>query len=112
MNAAARDHSTDQRQCHDAEQHAHHADVKPHVAVQDVAEFVCDHALKLIAIKPFERAPRDRNSRVGWRESCRERIDADFFLQYIYLRNGHTGCDRHFLDDVTQFTSPWVSDIG
>src|SRR5207253_39259 len=42
----------------DAREHADHADVEPHVAVQDVAELVADHPLQLVARQALERAAR------------------------------------------------------
>ena len=42
----------------DAEEHAHQPDVEPHVAVQDVAELVCDHPLQLVAREPLEACPK------------------------------------------------------
>ena len=94
----AADHSND----HDAEQHAHHADIKAHVAVQYVAEFMRNHSLQFLAIQDFERATGDGDRGIPGTEASSKSIDAGFFLQDVDVRNRHAGCDRHFLDHVTK----------
>ena len=45
----ARHRSTDQIDDEYAEKETHQANVQPHVAIQDVAEFVTDDALQLVS---------------------------------------------------------------
>ena len=52
----AHDETADRADEHDAGEHADHPDVEPHVAVQDVAELVADHALQLVAVERLQRA--------------------------------------------------------
>ena len=56
---AAQQPTADERQHEDAEGEPDQLLVEPHVAVQDVAELVRDHALQLGAIEALERAARD-----------------------------------------------------
>ena len=63
----------DQAQKQDAVQHADQANVQPHVAVEDVAEFVGDHALQLVAVSCSSAAAGDRRPPRRWVCSRRQR---------------------------------------
>jgi hypothetical protein len=62
--AVLEDLPADEGQHQDSEQQADQADVQAHVAIEDVAEFVGDHALQLVAIEPVQRAAGDRDHRI------------------------------------------------
>ena len=51
QSCAAHDEFADRADEHDAGEHANHAHVEAHVAVEDVAELVADHALQLLAVQ-------------------------------------------------------------
>jgi hypothetical protein len=76
--------------------------VQPHVAVQDVAEFVADDALQFVARQKFHAAARDGDGRVAGLVAGGEGVDAVLVVHDIDLRHGHAGGDGHFLDDVEQ----------
>ncbi len=61
-----------------------------------------EHALQLGAGELVERATRDRDGRIGRRETRRERVDAGLVLEHEDLRHRHAGRDRHLFDDVAQ----------
>ena len=92
----------DQGQHEDAVQDANQSDIKPHVAVEDVAEFVRDHALQLIAIEVVDGAPVDADHGIGGGESGGERVDARFAIQQEHGGHGHARGQRHFLHHVQQ----------
>ncbi len=75
---------------------------EPHVAVQDVAELVRDHALQLGAVEVLERAACDGDRGIAARAAGRERVDARFLLENVDLRNRQPGGERHLLDDVDE----------
>ena len=76
--------------------------VHPHVAIQDVAEFVGDDALQLIAIERVESALGHHHRGIRWRESRGERIDSPLGAEDVDPRHRHARGDRHLLDDVAQ----------
>ena len=78
------------------------AEVEPHVAVEDVAELVADHALQLVAGERLERAARDGDDGVAGRVAGGEGVDARLVVQHVDRRHGHAGGDRHLLDHVEQ----------
>ena len=92
----------------DSGEQADQPDVQSHVAVEDVAELVPDHALQLIAIELSQRSPGDRDRRVGRRESRRERVDAGLLRHDEQARRRNAGGQRHLLDDVDQPPQPRV----
>ncbi len=59
MAAAAKNVVPDDGQQQNPVKNANQAEVDPHVAVQDVAEFVGHHALELIAVEEVEVLPRE-----------------------------------------------------
>ena len=108
MMSAAHDETHDQCEHHDAEQHAHEADIETHIAVEDVAELVRDDALQLIPVQQLERATRHGHGRVARREPGCKRVDAAFFLEHVDFRHRYTRGDGHFLDDIAQALTQWV----
>ena len=86
----------------DAEQYPDEAHVQAHVAVENMAEFMPDHALQLIPVQPIQRAPRDGNDGLVLIEAGSKRIDGAFALHHIDARTGDAGGDRHFFDHVLQ----------
>ena len=89
-------------QHHDAVQDTDQTNIQTHVAMQDVAELVRDHALQLIAAQGFDRSTRDADDRIGWRVTGRKGVDAQL-LQHIDRRHRRTGCDCHLLHHVENF---------
>ena len=66
---AAQEQAADERQHDDAEAgRPIRRLIEPHVAVQDMAEFVRDHALQFVAVEPVERAAGDGDG--GVRRAC------------------------------------------
>ena len=100
--SAAQDEAAREPEHHDAEQDAHQPYVESHVAVEDVAELVCDHALKFVPVEKLERAAGDGDGRIGRRVTCRERVDTALFLEHEDIGHRHPGSDRHLLDDIVQ----------
>jgi hypothetical protein len=74
-----------------------------------VAELVRDDTLQLVALEPSDGAARHRNGRIGRRVAGRERIDAVFVLEHVYLGHRDARGNRHFLDHVVQ---PLESDVA
>ena len=79
--------------------------VKPHVAVQDVAELVRNNTLQLIARKPLKRAASHAYGRR--RRVCprRKRVDSAFSLKNPYGRHVESGRDGHLLADIEKTVS-------
>ena len=101
----------DDAKYHDAEQHAHHANVQPHVTVKDVTEFVRDNSLQLVTVEGFQCSARHRNGCVAGSKTGGKRIDAHLLFQNIDIRNRHARGDGHFLDDVSQASPQWVLNV-
>ena len=101
---AGQSHQLPAHQAHqqDAVQDADQPQIEPHVAVEDVAELVGDHALQLVARKLLDAPARDADHGVARREAGREGVDALFVLQHEHRRHRHAGREGHFLDDVQQ----------
>lgn len=83
-------------------QYPHEAHVESHVAIEDVAELVGDHALKLVAGEAVECAACDRHH-------CRARmvaggkgVDRGLVLQHIHRWRRNTGSNRHLVGEVDQ----------
>ena len=94
--------SPDNGQAKDSEDQAHEAQIEPHVAVQDVAEFVTDDALQLIAGKQPHAAARHADGGITRGMTGGKGVDAGFVLQEINLRDGNTGGDGHLFHDVQE----------
>ncbi len=105
---AAQQPAPGDRQHEDAKGQAHQLLIQPHVAVQDVAELVRDHALQLRAIEALECAARDRDRRVRGRHACGERVDAGLLLENVDLRHGQPRRQRHFFYDVHEPPLQWI----
>ena len=75
-------------------------DVQAHVAVEDVAEFMGDDALQLVAPEMVDGATGDSHYRVGGGEAGGEGIDAALIVQHINRRYRHIGRQCHFLDHI------------
>ena len=86
----------------DAENDAHQPHIKPHVAVQNVAEFVRDDALQFVARQGGKRAFGDADDGVGFVESGGEGVDGLRVGRKINGRRLRAGGERHFVDDINQ----------
>ncbi len=95
-------HPPDQCDHEQTEHPAHELNIQAHVAVEDVAEFVRDNALKLVAAEIIECALSNGHSRVRGRVTGRESVDCAFLFEDVDLRHRHAGRNRHFLHDVVQ----------
>ena len=97
---APEDHPAGHADEQDAVEHAHQADVQPHVAVEDVAELVRDHALELVARQVADAAAGDADDRVARRVAGGEGVDPVLLVHQVDRRHGRARGDRHLLDDV------------
>ena len=95
-----------------AEQNADEPDVQPHVAVQNVAEFVADNALQFVARQLGHAGVRDGDHRIARRVPGGKGVDAILIVEHIDFRHGHAGGDGHFLDDVEQFAFVRIHRVG
>jgi len=89
----------------DAEQAENDADepeIQPHIAVQNVAEFVADDSLQLVAGKHLNATTRDPDGGIAGRVSGGKGVDGLFPVKHVNLRHRHTRSDSHFLDHVEQ----------
>ena len=102
----------DQSQQQDAVQDADQPNVQSHVAVEDVAEFVGDDPLQLVAGELLDRPPSDGHHRVAGRIASGKRVDALFIGQQIDRRYGHARGQRHFLHDVQNAFFYRVAGVG
>ena len=75
--------------------------VKPHIAIEDMAELVADHTLQLVARQVGQAALGDGNDRVALSMSGGKGIDA-FLRQNVHRRHGHARSDGYLLDHVEQ----------
>ena len=89
----------DEAQQHDAVQHSGHAHVQAHVAAEDMAELVGDHPLELLAVQVLQGLCGNAYDHIAWFEACGKGVDA-CLRQQIDLWRGHSGCQRHFIDNV------------
>ena len=93
---------SDDGEAKDAKNDSHEPEVQPHIAIENVAEFVADDALQFVARQNFHAAARDGDGRVAGLVAGGEGVDAVLLVHDIDLRHGHAGGDGHFLDDVEQ----------
>ena len=91
---------SDQRQQQDSEKRPHQSNVDPHVAIEDVAEFVRDHTLQFVSVEFLQCTPGDCHRRVGWRVTCRKGIDSRLLFEHVNFRNGHSGRQGDFFDHI------------
>ena len=113
--AAARrlqQNAADDGEAKDAKNNSHEPEVQPHVAIENVAEFVADDALQFVARKQFHAAARDGDGGVAGFVAGGEGVDAVLLVHDINLRHGHAGGDGHFLDDVEQFAFVGIGRVG
>ncbi len=96
------EHAANDCEAKDSENRSHEPQIEPHVAVEDVAEFVADDALQFVARQNFHAAARDGDGCVAGLVSGGEGVDAVLVVHDVDLRHGHAGRDGHFLDDVEQ----------
>jgi hypothetical protein len=94
--------AAEHRQHQQAEQHADQADVQAHVAVEDMAELVPDHALQLVAGQPRQRAAGDCDHRIVQRVAGGKGIDRHLVVHHVHARHRRAGGERHLLDHVDQ----------
>ena len=100
--SGAEQHSSDHGQAKDPEDQAHEAHIQLHVAVQDVAEFVADDALELIARKHLHAAARHADGGIAGGMTGGKGVDPVLVLEEINLRHGDAGGDRHLFHDVQE----------
>jgi len=81
---------------------ADQAEVHPHVAVEDVAEFVGHYALQLVAVEVLERSAGDADHRVARLVARGKGVDARFVIHHVDGRDGRAGSQGHLLDHVQQ----------
>ena len=105
-------HAPDDGEAEDTKDHAHEPQVEPHVAVENVAELVRDHALEFVAIQQFHAAARHADDGVIGCMTGGEGVDAAFIGQQVNGRHGHAGGERHLLDDVEQLAFVEVVGVG
>src|SRR5690606_36996149 len=89
------DHADDQ----DAVEPADEADVQAHVTVEDVAEFVGNHALQLVTVEQLDAAARDADDGVFLAVTGREGVDRRI-LEQVDRRHRQAAGDGHFLHHV------------
>jgi hypothetical protein len=82
-----------------------HAQVRRHVAIQDVAVLVSGDRLQLIAVQVLERTGRECDGSSVARVASRERVDRMLLRQHEHQRLPHDRRDRHLLDDVVELTA-------
>ena len=92
-------------------QQAHEADVHAHVAVQDVAELVADHALQLVARELVERAAGDGDGGVAGRQPGGEGVEPRLVLEHVDGGHRDAGGDGHLLDDIEQLALAQVGGL-
>ena len=85
---------------------------EPHISVEDVAEFVGDDPLELVAREVPDAAARDADDGVARRVSRGEGVDPVFLLEQIDRRHGRAGCDGHLLDDVEDLPLVGIGRLG
>src|SRR5947207_9195581 len=78
LSAGANENATDDGETKDAEDETHQAQVEFHVAVEQVAELVRDHALQFVAVKHGHGSTRDADGGVTRGMTGSERVDAGF----------------------------------
>ena len=81
------------------------AEVKPHVAVQYVAELVSDNALKLVARKPLECAASHAYSRRRGVCPRRKGVDSALVLKNPDSRHVEPGRNGHLFADIEEAVS-------
>ena len=83
----------------------HEANIDPHVAIEDVAEFVGDDALEFLSREVTHAAPRDADHGVAGRETCGESVDAVFLVEEVDRRGGRSTRDGHFFDNIEKLSA-------
>ncbi len=99
---ATEDAAADQADHENAKHDGRQLHVQPHVAIQDVAEFVRDHSLQLVAAQLLHRAAGDGHHGIAGREAGGEGIEAGFIIEHVDGGDGHPRGDGHLLDHVEQ----------
>ena len=102
--ATEREHAQpDQAEQQDAGEQADQPHVDAHVAVEDVAELVPDHALQLVAVEPAATLPPVTViAASAGRVAGGERVDALLAFEHEQPRHRHARRDRHLLDHVDE----------
>src|ERR1035437_4595670 len=101
--AGVKQNSPDGGEAQNAKNNSQQPEVEPHVAIQNMAEFVADDALQFVARQHLDAAARDADGRVARRMAGGKSVYAFLAIQNVDLRHRHAGGDGHFLDDVEQF---------
>ncbi len=76
-----------------------------------MAEFVGNHALKLVTGELGQGAMGNHHHRLTGAVTGDKGVDAGFLIHHVQGRDGDAAGDRHFLDDVAQFALVGVAGI-
>ena len=85
-----------------ARKDANQADIQAHVAVNDVAEFVRDHPLQLLAAELLDATTGHPDDSIAGAETGSESVDAFLLLQQVHWWNRRARGKRHFLHHIQQ----------
>ena len=83
-------------------QYTHQADIKPHIAIKNMAELMGYHTLQLITAQVFDRSLGNTDDCVTRREPCREGVDSLFVGEQIHRWRRRARGDCHFLNHIQQ----------
>ena len=104
--------AADERDQQDTVQQTGQAQVEAHVAVEDVAELVRDHALQLVAGQRVECSLGNGNGRIRRRVTGGEGIDAGLAFHHEDCGHRNAGGDGHFLDHVDETLARRIGGVG
>lgn len=107
--AASQEHPSRRGEHEEPVQHADEPQVQPHVAIQDMAEFVGHHPLQLLAGEFLQRAPGHGDDGFPRSRAGGEGVDARFMVEHIDRRRGNAGGHRHLVGEVDE---PPLGGIG
>ena len=96
----------------DPVQHAQDPHVEPHVSIENVAKFMGDDSLKLVAREGFYATSSDTHDCVLRGRSGRKCIDSLFVLQEVDRWNGCARGQCHLFDDIEQNTLAQIPSVG
>ncbi len=100
--AGSEEDPADHGEAEQAEEDSHEPDIEAHVAVEDMAELVCDDALEFIAGELLQAALGDADYGIVGSVACGEGVDGLFIGQDVDLRDGDACGDGHFLDHIAE----------
>ena len=76
------------------------SDVQSHVAVENMAEFVSNHALQFIATEVFDTSTGHADNSIFRLVASSERVDALFVIHHEYRWHREARSKCHFFDDI------------